>query len=408
VGGSIARLHDRKVQDPDASPSAYLYGLGVMPVQADAIGAQLAGLTIDACLRHAANSGLFACFDFRSGAERPPEESRCADILLQASALAIGDGVCLGLTATQAGSQRAIWSHTLNLVPKELSRAALDARASQLVDQLCEKLRHFDGFQSGQHLAARNVVGAIDHIFRLSNADLSAAERLLREALAIRESSSTYGWSAFLSAFKVEKLGRNNAPGLIEDTRRLANRALELDRHNGLTAALVGHAFSFVLRDSDIAAAILRPFEQQSAGSPMLADTLAMMHFYAGQYREAHSYAVQAASAGRFNPFRYSFTTSVGMTNLMLGNHEASIRNCRDALAQHPVIGGYRYEPTLRTLATACALGNRLDEGRIALGQLEAQGEGFTLERLRSSEDAPYPNPEVFTLVRNGLERLHG
>ncbi|MEM1378891.1 MAG: hypothetical protein AAGG69_16030 [Pseudomonadota bacterium] len=392
----------------EKSPAAHLFGLAVMPVQAEGIGAHLGDLVLDACLRHAANTGLFNCFDFRSGVERPPKQTRCADLILKANAVALGDGVCLGLTVTQIGKGRAIFSHTFNLVPKELSRAAIDARASQIIDQLCEKLRHFDGFGNERHLAARNLIGAIDHIFRLSNADLLEAERLLREALAIQESSSAFGWSAFLSAFKAEKQGRRTALGLIEDTRRLSNRALEMDRHNGLTAALVGHAFNFVLRDADTAGSILSPFEQQSAGNPMLADTLAMMHFYAGRYADAHRYAVQAASAGRFNPFRYSFTTSVGMTNLMLGKHQAAIRNCRDALAQHPVIGGYRYEPTLRTLATACALGDRLDEGRAALGQLEAQGEGFTLERLKSSDDAPYPNPEVFALVRNGLERLHG
>ncbi|MGR3795370.1 hypothetical protein [Vannielia sp. SX4] len=385
-----------------------LFGLALLPPIAHPTCLAQAHLALDTIIGHAEGTGLFLCYDFRAGSNVPIDGTRFPSILIALTAESVGTSLVLSLQARQAGSNRIIIADRANCATADFSTSVIDRFATQAIDRLCETLLNFDGFRESEHLASRNILAAVDHIFRLSNSDLDRAQTLLASAIEIAPRSTFYAWYAFLSAFQLEKHGSGSAQDLMDRTIFLANRALELDRHNPLTAALVGHSCCFVLKDMDKAERVLSPVLHMADRVSLLSDTLAMMHFYRGNYQTALSYGKKAAEIGRFHPFCYSFTTSVAMANLMLGKNEEAVANARRALGEHPVIGGHCYEPTMRTLAAACALTGRIEEGRAALETLRQQNRNFSAERLVSDDDARFPNPEALSVVKTGLEKLNG
>lgn len=387
-----------------------LFNLAILPLvvmDTDQRAFHLGNLLANAFIARAQQCGLYSCYDLRSGRESAQSGAPPCDVLISIDATCLKDEYLLGFVARQVGTNRMIWSQSQALSVQDLLQSRLEVMASRSIDQLSERLLRFDGFGTDAHLAARQVLSAIDHIFRLTSPDLEIAEELLQSATQKHESSVFLAWQTHLSAFKAEKNGRMANPHLLEKTRELANRALELDRQNPTTIALVAHAYSFVLRDIETARALISGVRDQASKSALLADTMAMVEFYQGNYQAAHKLAVLAASKGRYSPYRYSFTTSVAMTNLMLGNYKTAIQDAKTAILQHPVIGGHVYEPTLRTLAASYGLDGQLENGRNSLMKLISQDQGFDFDQLNSIEDAPFPNPKVLDVVRSGLERLH-
>ncbi|OCX66910.1 hypothetical protein BFP70_03535 [Thioclava sp. SK-1] len=390
------------------APDVPLFELGLLPIDVDEADPQariLADMVINRLVELMDHSSLVRPYDFRIGRSQPGAGQTGPDVFLTLSVRRLGGDVVISPVVRHVVSSRTILATTFGVPVEQLSQDWLHVTCIDLFDQLCERLVRFDGFRAEEHLASRNVFCAVDHIFRLSNGDLDQAGALLDQASQMVEASAIYAWNAFLSAFKVEKQGRND-PALLDRTEALARHALELDPHNTLSVALVAHVYGFVLRDRSRAAELLRPVAHRSGQSPMLADSLAMHHYYAGEYGQAREYAAQAVQVGRLNPFRYSFTTSLAMCHLMTGDYGPALENCQSAIAQHPLREGHLFEPTLRTMAAAAGHAGEYDIGRKAYGALRDQGGYEPLITLRNA-DTPFPNQRALTVVQQGMERLN-
>ncbi|WP_132545483.1 hypothetical protein [Rhodovulum euryhalinum] len=388
-------------------PARPLFEVGILPVDSaagDGLADRIANLLLNDLITLFDQSSLIVPYDFRHMAGAPPGIG--PDVMLSLQVSGLGDTFILAARASHVGSARVLWSAVDHVARADLGQEWVNGWTAATFDKLIERLAAFDGFDAAEHHAARMVVSAVDRIFRLTPGELGEAGRLLDEACDLVEASTVFGWNAFLTAFRAEKEGRERNHEMLERAEWCAARATELDRHNPLTVALVAHVYSFVLRDLDRAAEILAPVRDASSRSPFLADTLSMLHFYLGDYKLAHRFAREAVNTGRFSPFRFSFTTSLAMSELMLGQTEDAARHCKAALAQHRVRNGHLYEPTLRTLAAAAGHAGLRDEGRAALDILGRQGGYDPLERLKSG-DTPYPNPDVLKVVRQGMERLN-
>ncbi|MBR9891379.1 hypothetical protein GYB14_06760 [bacterium] len=393
---------------PDVRPSP-LFEIGFLPANVDGADpktARVAQLFMDNLAELMEQSAVVRVYDFRWQRTGIAEASRGPDVFLNLSATSFGDEIVLTSAFLHVATNRTILASTVHPAMSELNGLWLARQSAALFDQLCEKMVRFDAFGREEHVAAKKVFAAVDRTFRLTNCDLDQAGAMLDEACAMIESSTAFAWNAFLTAFRVEKLGRARHPDLLARAEYLAAKAFALDPHNPLTVALVAHVYGFVLRDKDRAAELLVPMREQSQKVPMLADSLAMHCFYTGDFRAARAFASEAAQVGRFNPFRYSFTTSLAMCNLMTGDYGPAISNAKAALAQHPVRGGHLYEPTLRTLAAAAGLAGEVEVGRHAYRILSEQGNYSPLEHLASG-DAPFPNAEVLAMVKQGMEALH-
>jgi tetratricopeptide (TPR) repeat protein len=352
-------------------------------------------------------SGTFRVHDFRGSTTDEITGPRDVDMLLHLDVTRLQNDMIMSLRVTDVAQSQIIWNYEDIVHLPDFNAQLLYSKISQYFDQLCDRVMRFEGLSSDTHIAARNALGAIDHIFRLSNSDLEAADDALSTAVSMFESPAYYAWYAYLSAFQVEKQGRSDACDVVERAKYLSRRAVEMDRNNPLSLALVAHVYSFVLRDAETARELVAPVMHLSRQNVMLADTLAMMNFYDGNYSAARKYAETACSLGMSNPYRYSFTTSLAMSRMMLGDFSGAARSAKSALAQHPLRNGYRFEPTLRTLATAYSRTGQMDEGRKALAELDAQTGVSTLDRLRNADDAPFPNKDVLTMVQESLEGLY-
>ncbi len=351
------------------------------------------------------STGVFEIIDFRRAA--PNADRSGIDMWLRLSAVSFPDEVMVDLSLASADGRQLIWSVSDVMELGSLTPVKLNARAATMADQIAERVRSAEGVFGERHVLARAALQAISQMFCISNQDLDSAEVTLREVTEALGSSSLYAWYAYLAAFQVEKKGRANSPEVLDKADYLAAKALEIDPTNPLTRALVAHVQSFVLRDLDTAAELLEPVRNMTSQNVMLADTYGLVKFYKGDYAEAKKHAEIAAELGRWNPFRYAFSTSVAMSKLMMGDYEGAVGSARSALAQHPLRNGHRYEPTLRTLAAAYAFNGQPEKGRFAIELLERQIGKSALDTLASADDAPFPNIEVLNTIKQGLERLN-
>ncbi len=414
-----ARLSDRPkvpaVTAPTAAaeepprPNLHRIGIGFLettPPSCKVAGA-LAFRLRQALQQKFTQSGFFDVHDYAIGQSDIGGTPRVSDLMFRVDCQQIGHEFSLAPNLFDVAGRRLLWSDALSFDGRTVTLDDAQIYANQVFDQLCERIFKCGALQSDAHLAARHAFVAIDHIFRLSRTDLTAAERALNQAIDCVEGATFYAWQAFLSAFQVEKMGRVNSPDILEKAHFYVKRALELDRHNPLVVALVAHIQSFVLREREQAVELLRGWDKRGPTNPMLSDTLAMLNFYEGRFAQAEIHARQACRLGANNPFRYSFTTSLAMSQLMQKDYARAARTSQRALAQHPFATGHRYEPTLRTLAAACSFSDRKAEGRSALETLNAQSGQDTLAVLQSGSDTPFPNTDVLTVVRSGLEGLY-
>lgn len=387
-----------------------LFEIGVLPCEVFPALPEtecLADLAIDAIIDLFTQSAIIRTYDFRHLRAEAPAGDRGPDVWLRFNLTAVADAIRIRCQFRHASSARVIWSGEQVLPRANLSVEWVEAWAARIFDEACERLCKFDGFAEQDHRAARLVFSAIDRIYRLTNCDLDAAAGSLDEAQALAETSTIYAWSAFVTAFQLEKRdGRGSTADLQEKARHLSARALELDRHNRLSVALVAHVYGFVLQDLDRATELLRPHRDEAGHSTMLADVLSTMSLYTGDYEMALRYAEIAVKVGRFNPFRYSFTTSLAMSQLMLGKNREAIASCQAALAQHPVRDGHLYEPTLRTLAAACGFEKSRLLGEEALRTLGRQGGYDARERILRGGTLS-PNQQFRRRIQSGVEVLH-
>lgn len=391
----------------ETRPSKPLYELYVLPINntGDSELNNMSDLIVDRMTQLCLESAIIRPFDFRSSSSNA-DGYKGADLLLYTKASQIGDFLLFTLSFHQSSTKRLILSLSLQVEKAKVSPNWIHRNCAEAFDQLCEKLVRFDGFSTETHGAAKRVFFAIDRIFRLTNTDIIQAGEVLDEACEITDASTVYAWNAYLTAFRFEKEGGKFRPELSERAEAFARVALERDPYNPLTVALVSHIYGFVLKKTDRAAELLHPFSGRAAINPMLADTMAMHAYYAGDYSRSLAFSEEAVRAGRFNPFRYGFKTAHAMANLMSGNYQAAMEACREALAQHPGDNGYLYEPTLRTLAAAAGHLGEKQIGIMAYQKLADQLGRRPLDLINESR-ALFPNSESHTIVIKGLEKVN-
>ncbi|MEO1564151.1 MAG: hypothetical protein AAFR98_12005 [Pseudomonadota bacterium] len=391
-----------------ANPSKHkpMFELGFLPLSGcgNGFGARVGDMLIAELSELCLQSAIVRPFDFRSNAPNY-ENTNGPDVFLSLQVVKVAGALNFAFNFHHTPTSRVIFCPTLTLEVDDFSINWLRRTSNEVFDQLCEKLAKFDGFSLDLHVAAKKVYFAIDRIFRLTKHDLDVAGAALDEASEQTQSGSVLGWNAFLTAFRLEKEGNHDRAALMERAEELAQRALEKDNNNPLIAALVGHVYGFVLNDRQRAADLLHLFSDRAHRNHMLADTIAMHCYYSGDYAQARKHAVQAVQLGRLNPFRYSFTTSLAMTNLMCGNTQRSIQNCQTALTQHLVRGGYMYEPTLRTLAAAAGHEGERELGLWAYRRLSEQSGSDPLEVMKQSA-VRFPNTEALETIKLGMEKI--
>ena len=367
------------------------------PAAADGAHRQLATLIATGLARILAQSGVF---DVQAGGD-----PRDADLALSMTLATLAGDTLLETRMTTACGRHELWAWTEPLIPEATRAEDLGRLVQMMATQIAERVRLSRLPEDERDVITRDVLSAVDQLFRLSRPDIAGAEATLAQAAEVLPSSPILAWNAYLTAFQVEKNSRRS--DIVDKADRLAARAMELDSTNPLTRALVAHVQCFVLRDLDRAREILEPVTGLAGRHVMLADAIALLHYYGGDYAQAERYAALSCELGMWNPFRYAFTTTVSMARLMQNDLDGAIAAGRRAIAQHPAAAGVTYEPTLRTLAAAQAMSGDLDAARATVTRLDRQTGQRTIDALVSPASSPFPNVETFKTVRGSLQRLY-
>ena len=386
---------------PDrAAPRDPILRIAVLPpdpTAADGAHRQLATLIGTGLARLLAQSGVF---DVQAGGD-----PRDADLVLSMTLAALAGDTLLETRMTTACGRHELWAWTEQLVPETTRADDLGRLVQMMGAQIADKVR-LSRLPGGERdLITQDVLSAVDQLFRLTRPDIAGAEATLARAAEAMPSSPIIAWNAYVTAFQVEKNSRRS--DIVDKADRLAARAMELDATNPLTRALVAHVQCFVLRDVERAREILEPVTSLAGRHVMLADAIALLHYYGGDYAQAERYASLSCKLGMWSPFRYAFTTTVSMARLMQNNLDGAIEAGRRAIAQHPAAAGLTYEPTLRTLAAAQAMAGDLDAARATVTRLDRQTGQRTIDALVSPASSPFPNVETFKTVRGSLQRLY-
>ena len=251
-----------------------------------------------------------------------------------------------------------------------------------------EALRHFLRRTGGEKAEAEGrIAAAVASMFRLTRGDLDRSEAILRRHVAATPSAQGHAWLAFLNTFRVGQRFNPEDAALIEETQHLARKALEMEPHNALVAALVGHIHSYLFGEFDYAAGLFERSLRVNPAQTLAWDLYAMLHAYAGQPKRALAMARWARHLGAFSPHRYYFETTRAITGTFSAEHRTAIEAGTAALAERP-----DFNSLLRVLVSSNAHLDRPDEARMFLDRLLTVEPNFSVTSLR---EAGYPGLET-------------
>ena len=360
-------------------------------------------MLIERMSRHLLAQGVF---EISAPDTDPGRTAAAADVCISVTAMRSDSEVTACLSIRSVNFARIIAGFELTVDLASMMGEAGQTRTAQLCDQIIERLFHAEVQQSRDRFqTTRLVLTGIDRLFRISNPDIELAEEAFRTAVELEPNGAALAWLAYLRAFKYEKSLRRKRGEGWDDYRDLAARAISLDPHNPLVAALLANVYGFVGRDYERSQQILEPFTGMKSDNAMVQDALAMLRYYTGDFQMAERHANRAVQLGRQNPYRFFFTTSQAMIALVQGKSADAIRYGEAALAQHPLPNAHFFEPTLRTLLGAYANSDNLSDARRILGLIRKQDPNFTAKSLENHETAPIPNPLAFDIIRSGARK---
>lgn len=289
--------------------------------------------------------------------------------------------VLIELAIKHLVENRLIWSGN-HIVGRSLLERGEFGTSVSLISQAVDRLAHIMniGAADDQLLRDALLIDAVNAIFRLARTDLDEAERRLKSQLAERPRSSAYAWLSFIRTFRVgQRLSALDAQ-VVEEAQAYARKALELDPHNSVSLALIGHVHSFLFCEYDYAADLFERSIRLNPALPLGWDLYAMLHCYAGQPAKAMSMTRWVQELGAYSPHKYYFDTTKCISAALAGDHAAAIVAGEEALRSRP-----QFNSLLRYLVSSHSHAGRLESARYYLQRLESVEEGFSLRSFRES-----------------------
>jgi len=382
--------------------------IGIMPCVVRSERRQLTTIgemICDLAAKMALENGYFAVFDFRDLSGNfsgiPSEAGNPVhgpDLLLSVRLSEIGSMLEIALALRAVGTNRVVWTQSYAAEASEESLLSA-GKIPEFVNQAIEASEHWlsRNSEDEKHCAARLTLSAAHRAFCLGNMDLALAQSQLEAAYDLDGSVVQLGWLAFLECVRVGEGHPQHSKSSIERVRMLTAKALQEDRGNSLTLALLGHANAFVLRDyavaEDLVAESLRINPHRAAGW----DARAMLNFYTGDLEDGYLAAQRARALGRFSPYSFWYEASCGIGASMVGRHAEAIRHGSLVLAQRP-----DFKPMIRHMLASFALQGEMAEAQKLYRHWQVLEEDISIAKLRDA-GYPLPNPDSIAMIERGL-----
>ncbi|MFB9948240.1 SARP family transcriptional regulator [Rhizobium puerariae] len=292
-----------------------------------------------------------------------------------------GSTVLIELAIKNLLDSRILWLGSRTIGRPQIERAEFGVSAA-LISQAVDQLSMFREVSMGDERVVRGgmLIDAVNAIFRLSRGDLENAERRLQEQIEYQPRPSAFAWLSFIRTFQVGQRFSALDAHVIEEAEAYARKALELDPHNSVSLALVGHVHSFLFREYDYAAGLFEKSIRLNPALPLGWDLYSMLHCYAGQPDKAIAMTRWVQELGVYSPHKYYFDTTKCISAGLAGDHAAAISSGEDALRARP-----NFNSLLRYLVSSHAHAGNLDTARHYLERLETVENGFSINAFRGS-----------------------
>lgn len=244
----------------------------------------------------------------------------------------------------------------------------------------------------------------VELMHRLSREDFMLARQAFATAIERNPvSPAPHAWLAEWYILRV-LAGMSEAPAQdFAGASASAAQALACDAENALALAMDGFVAAWSLHDLDAAERRLAHALAANPNEPLAWLHSAITHAWQGRGAEAVQCADQALSLSPLDPMMYYFNSLAGMANFVAENYERAIDLSMRSLRENRL-----HTPTLRTLAAALVLCERLEEAREMMRQLRELEPALTANALHArypGRDSPHAERFIGALVEAGLPR---
>ncbi|MGP6089710.1 tetratricopeptide repeat protein [Antarctobacter jejuensis] len=376
---------------PQETVDAHRICIGILPTIErldEPMAALLATQVLDFVVEALKAYEIFELFDFRDLETDHFSDGEPAirdpDMYLRLSLTKVGS--MAQLCATVRRGRQILWSHATSADqtgPFLFSHDDVATFANQTVDAILKAA--FRKLEGGGFRPRRtqSMIGVVHQLYGMSTEGQHSLRHYLQGHPELADSALANACYALSVA---NTLGEGD-PSLadLEEARKHALRALELDMQNPLVLAFVGHVFGFALRDFAVGAESLALARRQAPALPQVWDFSAMNAIYRGAFEDALRYSRKAAQLGQYSPYRELFRSSLAITATLTGEHETAVQVSRSVLMRLP-----EFLAVMRhTAASLSALG-QLAEAENMVARVRSRDKRFSPDAI---QDPSYPLP---------------
>ncbi|MEO8713833.1 MAG: adenylate/guanylate cyclase domain-containing protein [Acetobacteraceae bacterium] len=253
------------------------------------------------------------------------------------------------------------------IVQRIVSGIAPNVRAEELRRAMRKRPESFTAYDY--------TLRALDVINNLNVATFDRAREYLEKAIAEDQTfAMPVAWAARWLSLNIGQgwslQPQRDASRAIE----LARRAIDLDRHNALALATLGHLRSYLFHDYDAALMLFDRALRACPNSALAWVLSALTLSYVGRGEEALRHAEQALTLSPADHLLFYHYNAVAWARFSLGDHEQAVRWAKMSASENP-----KFTANLRILIAALGALGREIEAREAARCLIDQNPNFSL-----------------------------
>lgn len=279
-------------------------------------------------------------------------------------------------------------------------------RIVSAIRDVIEDRQSREGWSAASQLAAI----AVRKIFRMSHDELTEAQHLLDQAIAIEPNGRFRAWRAQLAAIRYIERHSADFESLRAQSEEDVAKALERESLNSSALASSSNATLVFTNDPDSSFVLAERSVRANRSNPLAWWSMANACLYGNDRQSAYGAAVAAQTLGDFSHLKPWTDFQRSLAAAVNGRHDEAIAFGKSAHALAP-----RFRPPLRYLVALFARAGQIDASLKAARKLDRLEEGF--KALRLVNDPTYPasmirraglvDADALRPVDEGLEASH-
>ncbi len=289
-----------------------------------------------------------------------------------------------------------LWADTTDTAPDDLFEVQ-DRIVQRIVTRIApyireEELRRALRRRPENMTAYDLMLQALQVMRHLDRQEFAKARVLLAKAMELDTSfAAPIAWAVWWHIRWVGQGWSEDPQGDAEQAVTLAQRAIELEPHNALALATMGHARSFLFHDYDNGLSYLERAVSAGPNHAMATILYALTLAYIGRGEEAVRHAEYGLRLSPLDRRVFLYHNVLAWANYANGTFEAAIKWSRLSAREAPA-----FTANLRVLIASLVAGGEIDEARRAAAQMLQLEPNFSMARYEVTRQ-PFRDPDIRT-----------